>query len=290
MENLIGIDIGGTYIKYGILDKSGNILKKDKKETPKKDIKDFIDFLTNIIKEYKKEENIIGVGISIPGFIDSKKGIPLVCSNLRFIENIRIKDILEEKINLPVKLENDANCVALAEKFNGNAINCSDFVCITVGTGIGGGIYINNKLVSGKTFKGGEFCYMITREEKGYERANENSSMMALINMYKDYKGINKEISGYDIFKEAEFDENVRYIIDKWYSNLARLIYNISSVLNPEKVLIGGGISAREDLVSNLEIQLNKIECWHFIEAKIEKCKHRNDSGLIGAAYNFLNS
>lgn len=288
MKKIVAIDVGGTYIKYGLLNNYGEILEKEKKETPKNNIDIFLNSLIKIVEEYKKNHKIIGVSISIPGFVNSKYGIPINCSNLKFIENIKIKNILEEKFMLPVKIENDANCVALAEKFNGNAMECNDFVCITIGTGIGGGIYINNKPLYGHSFKGGEFCYMITKEEKGYERANENSSMTALINMYKKYKNINTVIYGDEIFKEAEYDKNIQEIINKWYGNIARLIYNVSSILNPEKILIGGGISTRKDLVGNLKRQLEKIQWWPFLHTKIEVCKHENDAGLVGATYNFF--
>ena len=181
--------------------------------------------------------------------------------------------------------------MALAEKFSGNARECEDFICITIGTGIGGGIYLNNKLIRGKQFKGGEFCYMITKDKAGYQKLNENSSMTALIKMYKEYKNISamEKVLGSDIFKEAEKDEDIKAIINEWYGNIARMIYNVSSMLNPEKILIGGGVSAREELISELQNALNEIPWWKHVSCTIEKCKHENDAGLIGAAYNFIN-
>ncbi len=291
MKKIVSIDIGGTFIKYGLVDHLGNIIDSGKKPTNKSCIEGFVNELCEIIDSYKSNKDIFGVSISMPGFINNKEGIPLACSALRFIENYRLKDVLEWKSGFTVKVENDANCVALAEKFNGNASECEDFICITIGTGIGGGIYLNDNLIRGKQFKGGEFCYMITKDKKNYQRLNENSSMTALINMYKEYKNIDskEKILGDKIFEEAEYDENIKAIIKEWYGNIARMIYNVSSILNPEKILIGGGVSAREDLIDELNKALNEIPWWHFVECKIEKCKHENDAGLIGAAYNFFN-
>lgn len=291
MRKIISIDVGGTFIKYGLVDEAGNVLCKNKMETIQKTAEGFVNELCEIANLYKEHKDILGIAISMPGFINNIEGIPLVCSVLRFIEGYKLQEELSLRTNLKVRIENDANCVALAEKFSGNARECEDFICITIGTGIGGGIYLNNKLIRGKQFKGGEFCYMITKDKAGYQKLNENSSMTALIKMYKEYKNISamEKVLGSDIFKEAEKDEDIKAIINEWYGNIARMIYNVSSMLNPEKILIGGGVSAREDLISELQNALNEIPWWKHVSCTIEKCKHENDAGLIGAAYNFIN-
>ncbi|MBC5625764.1 ROK family protein [Clostridium sp. NSJ-49] len=291
MRKIISIDVGGTFIKYGLVDEAGNVLCKNKMETIQKTAEGFVNELCEIANLYKEHKDILGIAISMPGFINNIEGIPLVCSVLRFIEGYKLQEELSLRTNLKVRIENDANCVALAEKFSGNARECEDFICITIGTGIGGGIYLNNKLIRGKQFKGGEFCYMITKDKAGYQKLNENSSMTALIKMYKEYKNISamEKVLGSDIFKEAEKDEDIKAIINEWYGNIARMIYNVSSMLNPEKILIGGGVSAREELISELQNALNEIPWWKHVSCTIEKCKHENDAGLIGAAYNFIN-
>ena len=291
MRKIISIDVGGTFIKYGLVDEAGNVLCKNKMETIQKTAEGFVNELCEIANLYKEHKDILGIAISMPGFINNIEGIPLVCSVLRFIEGYKLQEELSLRTNLKVRIENDANCVALAEKFSGNARECEDFICITIGTGIGGGIYLNNKLIRGKQFKGGEFCYMITKDKAGYQKLNENSSMTALIKMYKEYKNISamEKVLGSDIFKEAEKDEDIKAIINEWYGNIERMIYNVSSMLNPEKILIGGGVSAREELISELQNALNEIPWWKHVSCTIEKCKHENDAGLIGAAYNFIN-
>ena len=291
MRKIISIDVGGTFIKYGLVDEAGNVLCKNKMETIQKTAEGFVNELCEIANLYKEHKDILGIAISMPGFINNIEGIPLVCSVLRFIEGYKLQEELSLRTNLKVRIENDANCVALAEKFSGNARECEDFICITIGTGIGGGIYLNNKLIRGKQFKGGEFCYMITKDKAGYQKLNENSSMTALIKMYKEYKNISamEKVLGSDIFKEAEKDEDIKAIINEWYGNIARMIYNVSSMLNPEKILIGGVVSAREELISELQNALNEIPWWKHVSCTIEKCKHENDAGLIGAAYNFIN-
>lgn len=290
MRKIVAIDVGGTFIKHGIIREDGEIIKANKSNTNKLNIEEFLNTLIGIVHEYKKEENISGVSISIPGFVNNKKGVVNNCTAFRFIEGYPLKENLEKLLNIPVLIENDANCVALAEKFTGNAMNCDDFICITIGTGIGGGIFLNGDLIRGKEFKGGEFCYMITKDEEEYMTLSDNSSFTALSRMYCEYMGLDLSINvlGTNIFEEAKNDVNVSLIIEKWYGNIARMIYNLSSILNPEKILIGGGISLREDLLERLEKSLNKIPKWKFVKCNIDLCKHKNNAGIIGSAYNFF--
>ncbi|MGL4992374.1 MAG: ROK family protein [Sarcina sp.] len=290
MKKIVCIDVGGTFIKHGILDEKGNILEKGKDITDKSSRDNFIALICRIVDLYK-HFGISGVSLSIPGFVDTKRGVVTACSEFRFLENYELANSLLEIFDLEVKIENDANCVVLAEKFSGNAIECDDFVCITIGTGIGGGLFVNGNIVRGKTFSAGEFCYMITKDKKGYQTLKQNSAMTALSDMYKDYKGIKSEdvIHGKEIFYRAINDDGLNQIISQWYSNIARMILNIASVLNPEKVLIGGGISSKDGFVNNIEIELEKIPQWKYVKCKIETCKYYNDAGMIGSAYNFWN-
>lgn len=290
MKKIVCIDIGGTFIKHGIIDEKGNILEKGRESTDKSSRDNFIDLICKIVDLYKYFE-ISGVSLSIPGFVDSKRGIIRACSEFRFLENYELAKKLSQMFNVQVKIENDANCVVLAEKFSGNAVECDDFVCITIGTGIGGGLFVNGNIVRGRTFSAGEFCYMITKDKKGYQTLKQNSAMTALSDMYKEYKEIKNDdvIHGKEIFDKAIDDQGVKEIISQWYSNIARMILNISSVLNPEKVLIGGGISSKDGFINELENELEKIPQWKYVKCKIETCKYYNDAGMIGSAYNFWN-
>lgn len=288
-------DIGGTKIKYGILNSNGNIVKKDSYDTPRGTLESFIKPMEDRIKEAISTYDIKGISLSCPGFINPHKGIVEVCQVLSFLEGISLTDMLEEKFNMEVAIENDANCVVLAEKFNGAGRECDNFSVITIGTGIGGGVFVNGQLIRGHQFKGGEFNFLINKglecvDEK-FQIYGDNSSTNALIRMYKLYKGIsmNSKVEGYEIFEEASKDSNVQDIIDKWLLNISYGIINISSILNPEKILIGGGICEREGFIESIEKTLRSIKWWKYVETHIERCHHKNDGGLIGALYNILN-
>lgn len=293
MKKYIAFDIGGTKVKYGILDEMGIIMDKGEIPTRVETLDMFLGDLEDIVKNYKENHQVEGIAISMPGFINSITGIPEVCVALRCTEGVSIKNELQNRVGLNVTIENDANCVALAEKFNGNATECNDFACVTLGTGVGGGIFVNGKMLNGSKFKGGEFSYLlvngITPENKGFEISNENASTKGLINMYKLYKGLDEstKVEGHIVFEEAKNDSMIQDIINNWYKNIAYLIYDISAIINPEKILIGGGISSRPEILDEIRKELAKIEWWKDIEVKLEICKHKNDAGMIGAVYNY---
>ena len=284
MKKYLAFDIGGTKIKWGILNEEGAILEKASFDTRRESEESFLENIIKIALERKNE--VEGVAISMPGFIDSVNGIPKVCYAIRCIEGKCITKIIEEKTGLKASVENDGKCVALAEKFNGNATECSDFVCVTIGTGIGGGIYVNNKLLRGSTFQGGEFGFMRCNEKGMY---SNTASTLALIKEYMKYKNLDKAVDGQVVFEEGEKDPKVKEIINEWYGLIATGIYNLSATLNPEKILIGGGVSEREEFIEEVVNALENIEAWKDVKCVIERCKHKNDAGMIGAVYNFLN-
>lgn len=289
MKKYVAIDIGGTIVKYGIILENFSILEKSSYKTNCNDYDIFIIDLINIINFYKNKYEISGIGISIPGFVDTSTGFTQRAGAITILDGKNLKTIIENTVNIPVSMENDANCVALAEKLNGNAKNCKNFICYTIGTGIGGGIFVNNKIVHGKKFMAGEFGFMKINDNIK-DTLHNNSSTSSLISEYKKIKNIpqNENIEGYTIFEEAQKDTLVKELLEKWYKNIASSIFNLGVTLNPEKILIGGGVSQREELIINIQRELSKYEFWSEFEIIIEPCMHRNDAGMIGSVYNFL--
>lgn len=296
MRRYVGIDVGGTKVKHGVVLEDGSMIKKGMYDTKVESLDEFLGDIIEVVNIYRENYDISGVAISMPGFIDNKRGIPLVCYTVKCVEGVNIKGILEEKLGVRVEIENDANCVALAEKFNGNAKECSDFICLTIGTGIGGGIYLNDKLIRGHGFKGGEFGFMITeginKENQGFQIYSSSASMKGLIEKYKILKDIDKEckIEGHEVFKDEEVDEDVKILVENWLKTISYGIVNLASTLNPEKILIGGGVSSKDGFIGRINECLNTIKWWKDISCTIECCKHENDAGIIGAVYNFMHN
>ncbi len=291
MNYYISFDVGGTKVKHAILSEDGQILEKGDYHTNRIDSGIFVEDMIATIKNYQQSYEVSGVAISFPGFIDYKTGYVAFGGALKVMNETNIKELLENHVSLSVEIENDANCAALAEKFYGNAKDCDDFICMTIGTGIGGGIVINGQLVRGYQFKAGEFGMMnMAGSNKNYRNMHDTSSTRSLIEQYKEYKGIPNEeiVDGKVVFEEAKHNLEVQGIIDNWLGYISCGIFNLACTLNPQKILIGGGISSREDLLGNLEKELQNIPAWEDFKVPLEYCHLKNDAGLIGALYHFL--
>jgi beta-glucoside kinase len=291
LKKYISFDIGGTKVKHGLLLENGSILSKGNYDTHCTNLESFLKDIVDTINMYKKNHHIRGVGISLPGYINPATGYSELAGSVTALNNKNLKSLLEKKVSLRVEIENDGNCAALAEKISGNGKKCSDFICILLGTGIGGGIFINGKLLHGHSFRGGEFGYMIT--QAGREQCDIwhcNASTAALIHSYKKLKGISdsKNIKGETIFLEAVTDPSIKRLIDDWARNISYGIFNLAATLNPEKILIGGGVSSQQGLLSTIKNKLNQIHWWKDIQVPVERCKYQNDAGMIGALYHLL--
>ncbi|MBT2655049.1 ROK family protein [Bacillus sp. ISL-18] len=287
MRKYIAFDIGGTMVKHGVLVEDGSILSKGSYDTPSSNLEKFLDRMVHTIRTYQNNHNVLGVAVSLPGFINPDTGYSEQAGAITALNNQNLKKLLEARISLPVEIENDGNCAAIAEKMSGNAKRCTDFICMTVGTGIGGGIFINGRLLQGHSFRGGEFGFMITQSSG--DAMHNNASTTALIRNYKYLKGISEaeKVDGETIFQKAEHDYSVRRLVDDWIKNLSYGIFNLAATLNPQKILIGGGVFAQQGLINHINHQLDQLYWWKEIKIPIESCKHQNDAGMIGAMYHF---
>lgn len=287
----ICLDIGGTSIKTAISDEYGNLINKSKLPISQ-ELDELVEIMVNYINDSKEKYSIKGVAISSPGAVDSKTGIVHGISAIPCIHGIEWKKILQERVNLNISIENDANCAALAEIFRGNAKGLKDVALVICGTGIGGSLIKDGKIHSGKNLHGGEFGFMIMGDENGKPRNfSRLASTMSFVRKVRAYYNDNTW-DGERVFIEAEKGNVVcREAIDTFYMNLAKGIFNIQHIYDPELILVGGGISAREDFIENIN---NKLEILHnnledaSIKAEIRACYFKNDANLIGALVNHL--
>lgn len=291
----LSFDVGGTNIKYSLIDSQGNILESG--TTPTKDSKEEIfKIVKTQVDEYQKREiEIKGLAFSMPGVIDVERGYMITGGALFDLYDFAFKNELEKFIGLPVEIENDVNCVALAEKWLGNAKECKNFLCMTIGTGVGGAIFINGEMVRGSNFSAGEFGFMITDRRENYEEASlsmSGSVRGGLIQTYARLKGVDWEnLDGKKIFELAkQGDEIAKKVIDDFYDSISYSVYNLSVALNPEKILIGGEITKREEFIERIEKKVKEIkeQTCSLKFPIIDRCKFLNDSGKIGAVYHFI--
>ena len=281
-------DIGGTRVKYGVLDDKMCFQYKDSYRTRRDTTNDFVADFSQVVFEITQQYTIEKIGISFPGFINPQTGYAQFAGAFDILHGNNIKKLLSENVEIPIVIENDANCATLAEKLTGNAVGCDNFICLTIGTGIGGGIFVNGKIVNGSSFKAGEFGLMIVDGmENGYQNLHSIASTSALIQQYKTLKDLPEaqSVKGEEVFSNAKNDAAVARIMEKWFDYVSYGIFNLAATLNPEKILIGGAISSRTDLYTQLTRSLDKIPSWKDIEVPIEPCRHLNDAGMLGALY-----
>ncbi|AAL95667.1 ROK family protein [Fusobacterium nucleatum subsp. nucleatum ATCC 25586] len=284
--NILAIDIGGTMIKYGLVSFDGKILSTDKIKTEaSKGLNNILNKIDNIFKRYK-ENNPVGIAVSGTGQINGMIG--KVIGGNPIIPNwigTNLVKILEEKYNLPIVLENDVNCVALGEKWVGAGKDLSNFICLTIGTGIGGGILLNNQLFRGENFVAGEFGHILIKKGEFEQFA----STTALIRLVKERTG--KTLNGKEIF-DLEKKEILEYqeIISEWIENLTDGLSSIIYCFNPANIILGGGVIEQgEPLINRIKNSLFKKIGPQFKEKlNITQAKLGNNAGMIGASYLLL--
>lgn len=285
------VDIGGTSIKVGVLDLEGNILDKSSLEVSH-ELNEFTENLIDWIEKVKSIYDLQGIAISSPGAVDTKTGIVGGSSAIPCIHGHNWKEILNQATGLPVSIENDANCAALAEVFNGASQSVKDLLFLVCGTGIGGAIVKDGKIHSGKHLHGGEFGYMIMEEKDGeFYNFSNVASTMSFVRKARDYYK-DDTYDGLKVFKEAaKGNEFCIEILDRFYLNLAKGIFNIQYIYDPELILIGGAISQREDFINRInekiDYLLEKIDIAK-VRPNLGICSHKGDANLIGALANFI--
>lgn len=304
----IGIDFGGTTISAGIVE-NGKVLYKDTIDTHSE--RTYEEILTDIINLVEKLTNkdsslkVEKVGMAVPGTIDSELGKVIYSCNFSF-ENKLIKKDLQDKLKLPVFIENDANCAALGESCYGGAKNKKDSITLTLGTGIGAGIIINNKIHKGFNSTAGEIGHMVIEQDGllctcGRKGCWETfASTRALVRQTREAAKNNpdskinqvvnnniKLVDGRTLFKAMDLnDKTAEEVFNKYISYLASGITNIINIFAPEIILIGGGISNEgERLLAPLrEIVYKDVYCKYVDQTEIARTQLGSDSGIIGAS------
>ncbi|MBQ6138055.1 MAG: ROK family protein [Methanobrevibacter sp.] len=294
-EKYLAIDIGGTAIKYTLIDKNAENYKIDEIETKKEKEEELYDSLDKIILPHLNE--IDGIALSFPGLINVKDGIAHTGGSFKWVHDLPLKSILEERYSKRIWIENDGKCSALAEFWKGNLSNVKNGIVMVLGTGIGGGIILNGQLYRGANGSAGEFSSILTnfKDQNEANRFSKVGDCKSLIKPYAKSKGINyNDIDGREFFEEYHKSDEIAIKSLKDYAKIISAgIINTQCVLDVEKFCIGGGISAQDVLIDEIkeavhEFFINKTSN-PIKEPKIEKCFLENAAGCIGALYNFLN-
>lgn len=279
--SLLTIDVGGTSIKYALFRK-GALSQKGSFPTPTS-LTAYYEVLTELVKNYEQLYQITGVAISSPGAVNKTTGAIEGASALPYIHHFDIRGELEARFVLPVSMENDANCAALAELKFGAAKGMKDVIFMVLGTGVGGAIVIDGKIQHGQHLFGGELGFMLMDDTHSF---SELGTAIGMANRYKARTG--KDLTGEAIFNLAHAGEEIaQEEMTVFLFNVAKGIFNLAYAFDPECIVIGGGVSQAEWLIPELEKELqkmlNKFRIAPFLPV-IKACQYRNDANLVGAA------
>ncbi len=311
---IVGVDLGGTTTKLAFINRNGEIVHKWEIPTDNSNegqnitinIANAIDQKLTELNENKSK--LAGVGMGAPGPVDYDTGVILNVVNLGWKDNFPLQASLESLTGLPAVIENDANCAALGEMWNGAGKGAKDLVCVTLGTGVGGGVIANGNIVQGINGAAGEIGH-ITSIPFGGALCNCGKSgcletiasatgivRLAVIELSKaEAKGeladiftSNGRVTAKDVFDCARNgDDLARKILDEVAFHLGFALANIANTLNPEKIVLGGGVSRAGDILVKAVKENFSLFAFSSVRdsTNLTLATLGNDAGVIGAAW-----
>jgi glucokinase len=294
MSLYAGFDLGGTHLKYGLVDGRGKILFKEKVSSPP-DIEDLLDLIKKLWQgDLKKEEGSIkAVGFGFPGIFDLKEKKTYQSPNYPSLDNFDLVPALSRFIDLPFWVDNDANMAAFGEFKVGSGRGVQSMVLLTIGTGVGSGIILDGKLWQGKCGYAGELGHIIVNPEGeqckcgGKGCLETEVSAPKIVKNYIILKKKEMKISAEEIFRRAqEEDKDARQAFAQAGYYLGIGLASTINLLNPEKIILGGGVMSAEEylLPRALEEAESRAYQASFKCCSLEKASLGNDAGLTGAA------
>lgn len=303
----VGVDIGGTTVKIGIFTNEGSILRKWEIKTRKEeDGKYILEDITKSIESILNEEciskkDVAGVGLGVPGPVKSD-GTVLKCVNLGW-GIFNVEEELSKLISLPVKAANDANIASLGEMWQGGGKGHKNMVMVTLGTGVGGGVIINGKIMDGNNGAAGEIGHIKVSDE---EKDNCGCGKCGCLEQYASATGIVRsakrllektekstvlksiqELTAKDIFDAAKKNDEVAIeLVDDFGKKLGTSLALISCVCDPEVFVIGGGVSKAGEILIN-SVKKHYVENAFHASRKTDfkLAELGNDAGIFGGAW-----
>lgn len=287
-KHIIGIDVGGTNVKLGVVSPEGKITARQHISTKKfiRNKSQLIDAIVAATRELIKTQNlseadIEGVGMGLPGLIDPIKGVVNYLPNIPGWKNVPLRKILQDKLGLPVCIDNDVNVITLAEWKYGAGVGFKNFICITLGTGVGGGLILNGEMYRGEGYVAGEVGHM-PLEDKTLEGFVGNSRLQEKAGkMFK-----NKNIQLEEVFELAKLGNSLA--LEFWQETgnyIGTTLAGVINLLNVRLVVIGGGVSNNFKFLSPAIKHTLQTKCMKVQAAmvKVVRCKLHDDAGIIGA-------
>lgn len=280
--SLVVVDIGGTTVKHGVWEKH-KLSEVSAFSTPDT-FEAFLENLQLAIEKY--DQTFEGLAISAPGAVDQEQRKILGISAVDYIHQRPIFDELEQYFNLPVTIENDANCAGIAEVELGEGKNAQNIAFVVLGTGVGGALFVQRRLYKGSHLFGGEIGLLKSQQTQTF---SQNGTLVKAAKAYSEQTHTCVDGKALYILREKK-DLLATSLLDEIYQIMTNNLYNIQVMFDPELILLGGGISKRPELaeeLSNRLFELLKKEGVEEIMPTIKCCRFQNNANLIGAALNF---
>lgn len=292
MKTYIGVDLGGTNVRAAIVDEKGNILEMKKTATEiNKGTAHVMTKIKDLIRSLDGYEKTSGIGLGVPGPVDTVKKVMVLASNLPGFEGYPIAKEIEEEFNIPTYIDNDANVAGLGEAYQGAGKGANPVYYVTISTGIGGAMIVDGKVVSGKHGHAGEVGNLIidrNREKINHLNAGAvecEASGTAVTRKGKAEFGDQIEHAGHVFDLARNNDPKASEIVDNMAYDLATMFSFIGHIVDPELIVIGGGVMTKAKDVFFDKMEKNYRNMIHpgmqpvrFVEAQLE------EPGIIGAA------
>ncbi len=301
----IGIDIGGSHVAIGLINENGKIIVKEDKDLNndlqskdycKKLVDTIIELISKILEENKIDiKGIKLIGIAIPGTVSD--------THIIRAKNLHIKDFnivseINKYFNIPIVLRNDAKCAAIAEKEYGSLKKYDDAVFLTIGTGIGGAVYLGGKLLKPKKYEGFEIGHMVIKKDGIKCNCGRKGCFekYASIKTFKDRiqsKFNKKNLTGREInelLTDKYYQKEAEEVINEYIDDLSIGLANLINIFEPEVISIGGGfVHFKDILLEKLINKLNKEDMLFNNQAvpKIITAKLKNDAGIVGSVIEY---
>lgn len=290
---ILVVDIGGTWIKYACMTENMDILNRGKVKTPQSGREELIETIGKIYDQMPEAE---GIAISMPGIIDSENGYCFMGGALRYNDDFYLRQSLYERCPVRIVMENDAKCAAMAEAAVGSLKDVEDGFVLIFGTMIGGAFIKNRRLHRGRHFAAGEVSYINTGREEMPTFSNvwgNRCGTSGLCRMYAQKKRLAPEsVDGIMVFEGVKRQEaDAMECLQRFTKEIAVQLFNIQTILDPERFAIGGGISAQPVFIEYIKNNLAELYAgcpYQVPHAEVVSCKFQNDANLIGALQCFL--
>lgn len=288
-NNLFAIDIGGTDIKYGVVTPENDVISTGKTPTPYETPEHLVNLLVQLVLQCP--EQVDGIAVSLPGSPYGNEGIVRRGGALKYLRGFPLGEALHKASGLPATLENDGRCAALGEYCAGALQNAHCGVMLVIGTSLGGGILLDGDILDGFQSFAGRFSHLLVEDSAGnLVRVGDLIGKEGLRRAVVSACGLSKDtpLTGFEIFERINSEDSAAQKgLDDFCRPIALLVSNLQIILDPDQIVLGGGISAQPTLLESVQRQLNQISAWSSVSrpvSHVQLSKLGNRANLVGAA------